>query len=309
MAAEHALFAFRPAVRALAATCAPTRMLAVQVSARVYRAPCTPITVRTLSSFKDRKDKIMNSAQEKFTGLHESQKNLQKSEVRLMRDSPGVIADDFVPIPPEHRSSIVSVKGLGERWNAMKKIARATFSIGSIKRLDKEFKPIEFAEFAQTQFISAQEALARDDKTTLREIVTDTAFLALRKEFRQHTWKLESVVERPRIVHATMISLGDKKNLMAQVTVRLHLRQILALRDVAGRVIKGSETQPKNVVDFLVRKHDRCFLQFCAAKHNPRVWLQVLERHISLPNSKWKIAGKVFPEFMKPVTPASSPAS
>eukprot|EP00042_Codosiga_hollandica_P026294 m.123215 g.123215 ORF g.123215 m.123215 type:complete len:298 (-) comp52149_c0_seq2:119-1012(-) len=230
MAAEHALFAFRPAVRALAATCAPTRMLAVQVSARVYRAPCTPITVRTLSSFKDRKDKIMNSAQEKFTGLHESQKNLQKSEVRLMRDSPGVIADDFVPIPPEHRSSIVSVKGLGERWNAMKKIARATFSIGSIKRLDKEFKPIEFAEFAQTQFISAQEALARDDKTTLREIVTDTAFLALRKEFRQHTWKLESVVERPRIVHATMISLGDKKNLMAQVTVRLHLRQVRSVR-------------------------------------------------------------------------------
>jgi len=41
-------------------------------------------------------------------------------------------------------------------------------------------------------------------------------------------WRLTEFLDRPRIVHARVIPLQDKKTEFAQVTVRLHSRQTLA---------------------------------------------------------------------------------
>lgn len=106
----------------------------------------------------------------------------------------------------------------------------------------------------------------------MRELLTDDANMALRQQFRmRHKWEFVKELERPRVVHVTSFPVEDKANIWAQVTVRVHLRQILALYNNAGGIVKGSETDPVDVVEYIV-----------------------LERHVVNKDAKdWKIAGKL----------------
>ena len=54
---------------------------------------------------------------------------------------------------------------------------------------------------------------------------------ALRQEYfsedRQLHWRLVSTVDRPRIVHVRVAPVGEKTNLFAQITVRMHTEQVM----------------------------------------------------------------------------------
>lgn len=243
-------------------------------------------TTAPTNSFYARKKKMIRRAQEKEAeGIarpaRESEMPQELKEMRLIKQSPGVIADDWVPIPEDKQAPLLSAEGAKERVNSMKKKTLSTVSVGLIKKLVGEFNPFDFAVDAQKQFIEMQSALVKDDKEKLRELVTDDAYLALRKEFRdkKQIWEFVSTVERPQVVHVMAFPVSDKKNYFAQVTVKLHLTQKLAVFDRLGQLKLGSTTEEKDVVDYVV-----------------------FERHIAVgkDKSQWKICGKIIPKWMRP---------
>jgi large subunit ribosomal protein L45 len=63
-------------------------------------------------------------------------------------------------------------------------------------------------------------------------------------------WQHVASVERPRVVHARVVPLQDKKTEFAQVTVRVHSRQTLV---TPGSVGSGSGApRTREVVDYIV---------------------------------------------------------
>lgn len=93
-------------------------------------------------------------------------------------------------------------------------------------------------------------------------------------------WNLIQLLEPPRIVQVRMHDMLTKENSFAQVTVRLHSQQTLAVYDRFGRLMHGSEDTVKDVLEYIV-----------------------FEKHITDLNGTWRIHGKIIPDWMPPRDP------
>merc|ERR1712141_284989 len=85
-------------------------------------------------------------------------------------------------------------------------------------------------------------------------------------------WRHIRTITPPRIVHARVAPVQEKENLFAQVTVKMHTEQIMAITDLHGRRVKGDMKKPKTVTDYVV-----------------------FERHLTNPYGQWKVFGKISP--------------
>ncbi|KAK3106241.1 hypothetical protein FSP39_015861 [Pinctada imbricata] len=88
-------------------------------------------------------------------------------------------------------------------------------------------------------------------------------------------WKFVESVEPPRLVQARTMEAILKKNYYAQVTVRFHTKQIMALYDQFGRLMYGSNSIVKNILEYIV-----------------------FEKHISNVYGNWRIHSKIVPDWM-----------
>ncbi|KMQ85282.1 putative 39s ribosomal protein mitochondrial [Lasius niger] len=88
-------------------------------------------------------------------------------------------------------------------------------------------------------------------------------------------WKFLESLEPARVVHARTTDLITKENVFAQLTVRFHTQQILAIYDRFGRLIQGSEILRKDVLEYIV-----------------------FEKHLANEYGVWRIHGKVIPSWM-----------
>lgn len=140
----------------------------------------------------------------------------------------------------------------------------------------QDFEVNEAADHAQTVFIKAHEALAAGDEDTLHDCVTEICYPDMTHGMKTTTtiWKWHGTVEPPRIVQIRTKSLMQKTNLYAQLTLRLHSRQTLAIYDRFGRLIHGSDSVVKDVIDYAVFE-----------KPLADVW------------SKWRLHAKIHPEW------------
>lgn len=93
-------------------------------------------------------------------------------------------------------------------------------------------------------------------------------------------WRFIESLEAPKVVHARCPDMVSKGNLYGQVTVRMHSKQTLAIYDRFGRLMLGSEEQPKDVLEYLV-----------------------IERHLVNPYGRWRLHGKIVPSW----APAKDP--
>ena len=240
-----------------------------------------------MASFRERKKKYQK-AQEKEQRLRRGsgpgantptrKEMIATREHMPPRVSPGVIADPWLPLEPADKPSLLSLSTAGWRYayERFRKRVSATVSVAAVKRSIKGWSAIEFGPEAQALFVRTQDALARgpEGKAELYHLVTDTAYSALTRQFggQRHTWELVEELERPQVVHVAAFPVEEKSNLYAQITVRFHTRQRLAVYDAAGRVVMGDEVEPRDVLDFVV-----------------------FERHIAKEPAKssWQICGKV----------------
>ncbi|XP_070712705.1 large ribosomal subunit protein mL45 [Pempheris klunzingeri] len=192
------------------------------------------------------------------------------------------VFDPYIPPEGDARLSSLSKEGLKQRTEQIRQSAASQLAIRKIKEYDSLFTTKDFAEQAQEIFIEAHNALAQFNKEKLHSLVTERCYPEMTRGNRYKTirWRFVESLEPPRVVHARCPDMVSKNNLYGQVTVRMHSRQTLAIYDRFGRLMLGSEEQPKDVLEYLI-----------------------IERHLVNPYGRWRLHGKTVPSW----APAKDP--
>lgn len=99
-------------------------------------------------------------------------------------------------------------------------------------------------------------------------------------KYKTIRWKWIEPLEEPQVKHVVTRELLNKSDLFAQVTVRMHSKQILAVYDRFGRLAFGSDKLAKDVLEYVV-----------------------FERYLSNPYSTWRLHDKIEPEWAPPKSP------
>merc|ERR1712114_152026 len=92
---------------------------------------------------------------------------------------------------------------------------------------------------------------------------------------RQSGGDLSRAWSRPEWFTPGRVEVIEKKNLFGQLTVRFHTQQTLAVYDRFGRLIHGSETVAKDVLEYAV-----------------------FEKHLANIYGTWRLHAKIIPDWM-----------
>jgi large subunit ribosomal protein L45 len=131
-------------------------------------------------------------------------------------------------------------------------------ALRKIRTYEDELDIPTFAEQALDIYIKAHKALAQKDYDSLHEYVTEHAFpqMTFKTDLKTIKWQFISSLEKPIVSHIRTLDVITKNNLFAQMTVRLHTRQILAIYDRFGHLMLGSDAIVKDVLEYVVlEKH------------------------------------------------------
>ena len=145
-----------------------------------------------------------------------------------------------------------------------------------MRRYEDDFDETEFAEKAVDIYIKAHEALAEGDTKTLHDTATEKAFPEMMHNVNKKSirWSFIKNLEAPKTVQIRANSVMKDADLFAQITVRIHSRQTLAVYDRFGRLIHGHPLTAKDVLEYVV-----------------------FEKHITDTEGSWRIHGKIIPEW------------
>ncbi|XP_073320925.1 large ribosomal subunit protein mL45 [Pagrus major] len=192
------------------------------------------------------------------------------------------IFDPYIPPEGDARLSTLSKEGLKQRTEQLRQSAASQLAIRKIKEYDSQFTTKDFAEQAQEIFIEAHNYLTQFNREKLHSLVTERCYPEMTRGNRCKTirWRFIESLEPPKVVHARCPDMISKGNLYGQVTVRMHSKQTVAVYDRFGRLMLGSEEQPKDVLEYLV-----------------------IERHLVNPYGRWRLHGKIVPSW----APAKDP--
>ncbi|KAF2356379.1 Tim44-like domain [Trinorchestia longiramus] len=193
------------------------------------------------------------------------------------------IFEPYVPPEFDGKLSIVSKDGAKQKFEVMGKKGKTYLAVKKITAYDEDFDMKVFVDEAQNIYRKAHQAIADEDEELLHDLVTERAFPIVTHETKNKTirWQFIESVEAPRAVHARASEVISKDNIFAQITVRLHTKQTLAVYDRFGRLMHGSEVIAKDVLEYVV-----------------------FEKFISNTNGLWRIHDKIIPDWM-PKKPAS----
>ncbi|XP_012621415.1 large ribosomal subunit protein mL45 isoform X1 [Microcebus murinus] len=192
------------------------------------------------------------------------------------------IFDEYVPPVGDARMSSLSKEGLKQRAERLKKNVASQLSVRKIREYDPDFKTKDFPEKAKEIFVEAHLCLNNSDHDRLHTLVTERCFPDMVWDLRYKTvrWHFVESLEPPQVVQVRCSSLVNQSNLYGQVTVRLHIRQTLAIYDRFGRLMYGQEDVPKDVLEYVV-----------------------FEKHLTNPYGNWRMHGKIVPSWAPPKQP------
>lgn len=290
---------------ALSAACRVCR-LGVAQAARHVPAACQLSTTTTQEQKvyppKFRKLRGKKIIKVELPDYNEDEKNMSPDEMRkklkergilpprpwqerpLNISCTGAVFEEYVPPEGDGKVSIVSRTGAKQRLQLVEKKGKSMMSARKIRTYDEDFNTEDFAEQAQEVYQRAHEALVTGDKSTLHATVTEMAYPKMTQNVRHKTvrWQLLRSLEPARVVHVRHTDLISKENLYAQVTVRLHTQQLLAIYDRFGRLMYGSEVVAKDVLEYVV-----------------------FEKHLSDEYGCWRIHSKIVPSWLPPREPVA----
>ncbi|CAG5135749.1 unnamed protein product [Candidula unifasciata] len=190
------------------------------------------------------------------------------------------IIDPFKPQEGDGKQSFLSTAKLSDTVSRMIKGTKSMKHLRKLKKYE-DFVESDFAVEAQKIVTEAQSLLGDiyKNQDRLHELVTEKAFPEMVHGLENKTmhWQLVETVEPARVVQVRTETMITSDNLFCQVTVRLHTKQILAIYDRFGRLMYGDPLLPKSAVEYVV-----------------------MEKWISDTNGRWRIHGKIVPEWMSP---------
>ncbi|XP_076437207.1 large ribosomal subunit protein mL45-like [Babylonia areolata] len=193
----------------------------------------------------------------------------------------GTIFEPFIPPEGDGRSSIVSKEGMKQKYTELEKKGKSLLELRKVRKFEDGFDTKEFAQQALDIVVEAQQLLTdlKKNQERLHDLVTEKAFPEMVHGLDTKTvrWQFVQSLESPRVVHVRTTEMLSKDNLYAQVTVRLHTQQILAIYDRFGRLMYGDPEKPRDVLEYVV-----------------------LEKHIANEYGQWRVHGKIIPDWMPP---------
>ncbi|XP_055607688.1 probable 39S ribosomal protein L45, mitochondrial [Uranotaenia lowii] len=195
----------------------------------------------------------------------------------------GGVFEPYIPPEGDGKMSAVSKEGAKQKFELAEKKVKSMMAIRKIRNYDEDFESKDFAHEAQDLYVKAHTILAEKNKYLLREVVTERAYPEMMHNIKDKTirWKFLKSLEPPHVVHARCTDVITKENIFAQVTVRFHTQQMLAIYDRFGRLMHGSETLAKDCLEYVV-----------------------FEKHLSNEYGVWRLHEKIVPDWMPPKSPA-----
>jgi len=189
----------------------------------------------------------------------------------------GVVLDKYVPPEGDGKASKVSKDGMSQLLEGGKGWTKTKNAVRKIRKYEDDFRPEDWVEEAESVYKAAHEALTENDEDKMHRYVTELAYpemkmMANRKTIR---WNFIKSLEPPRVVQARCAEMASKDNIFGQLTVRMHTQQTLAVYDRFGRLIHGSETVAKDVLEFVV-----------------------FEKHLSNTYGVWRLHSKIVPDWL-----------
>lgn len=197
--------------------------------------------------------------------------------------STGGVFEPYVPPEGDGKLSALSRTGAKQKFEFLEKKSKSMLAVRKIRSYEDDFDAVEFAQHAQQVYVDAHQALSAQAKYAIREFVTERAYPEMMWNVKYKTirWQFLKSLEAPRVVHARCTDVISKDNIFAQVTVRFHTQQVLAIYDRFGRLMHGSEILAKDVLEYVV-----------------------FEKHLSNEYGVWRLHDKLIPDWM----PAKDPA-
>uniref|UniRef100_A0A1B0DHF6 Large ribosomal subunit protein mL45 n=1 Tax=Phlebotomus papatasi TaxID=29031 RepID=A0A1B0DHF6_PHLPP len=194
----------------------------------------------------------------------------------------GGIFEPYVPPEGDGKMSSITKEGAKQKFEFIEKKSKSMMALRKIRNFEEDFDPPVFCKEAEQIYIKIHELMAQKEKYKIREFVTERAYPEIMHNVRDKTihWKFLKSLDYPRLVHARCTDMISKDNIYAQVTVRFHTQQLLAIYDRFGRLLHGSEILAKDVLEYVV-----------------------FERHMSHEYGTWRLHEKIIPDWMPPKEP------
>lgn len=165
-----------------------------------------------------------------------------------------MVIDPYKPKDDEGKSSSL-VDRLKSPLSSGKDLIQHRQEVSQIRSFEgEEFDLSEFAKQSIDIYVKAHKALADKDNNQIFDYVTEHCFPVMTAGLERNTiiWKYLGLIEKPEAVHVRSGDLLGKGDKYAQITVKMHTKQILAIYDRHGRLILGSPVDVKEVHEFVV---------------------------------------------------------
>ncbi|KAJ8924419.1 hypothetical protein NQ315_007215 [Exocentrus adspersus] len=199
--------------------------------------------------------------------------------------STGAVFEPYVPPEGDGKVSPVSKQGAMQSIQFLQKKSKTMMAIRKLRQFEEEFDTPDFCKEATKIYIKMHEMMAANDKDNIIQVVTERAYPEVMNNIENKTihWKYIKDIELPRVVHARCTDIITKENIFAQMTVRFHTQQILAVYDRFGRLMHGSEIIAKDVLEYVV-----------------------FEKHIANQYGTWRVHAKIIPDWLPPREPRAT---
>lgn len=194
----------------------------------------------------------------------------------------GGIFEPYVPPEGDGKVSVITTQGAKQKLEFIEKKSKSMMAIRKIRSFEEEFDIPDFLDEAQKIYINSYSSMMNKDRDKLIQFITERAYPEVVNNIADKTihWEFLESIERPRIVHVRCTDVISKENVFSQITVRFHSKQKLAIYDRFGRLMHGSETLPKDVLEYVV-----------------------FEKHLANKYGRWRVHDKIIPDWMPPREP------
>lgn len=197
----------------------------------------------------------------------------------------GELIEAYAPPETDGGASAISAAAAKQKALGIAKKGKSYMAVRKIRAFDDDWDPRTFAELAQDIYLETHKTLSESGECArLHELVTEKAFPEMMHNVARKTvrWAFVKSLAPPVVVHVRHLDVLTKNNTFAQVTVRFHSQQTLAIYDRFGRLIHGSEVVAKDVLEYVV-----------------------FEKHLARTTGSWRIHGKIVPEWLHNAKPAA----
>jgi large subunit ribosomal protein L45 len=192
------------------------------------------------------------------------------------------VFEPYVPPEADGKVSFITPKGAKQKLEFVEKKSKSMMALRKIRSFEEDFEYHIFLKEAQEIYINAHKAMMNKDRDKLSQYVTERAYPEIADNIGDKTihWSFLESVEPPKVVHIRCTDVISKENIFSQITVRFHTKQVLAVYDRFGRLMHGSESIGKDVLEYVV-----------------------FEKHLSNSYGVWRIHDKIIPDWMPPKEP------